>query len=444
MGAGKPAPFSMSRFNYDPGPPLVGQKVMLATTVYDRTDDGYTFAIASSREALHQRGIKSAYFLLQGNCHVDDARNEVVKEFLASDCTDLVFLDADVVWEPGDLLRLCTRDADVVGGVYPYRHEGREGMPVRLLEGSPEPNDGLVEVEGLPTGFIRIRRPVLEALADRAESYPSPSGDVPLVFERTLEAGTRWGGDLNFCRKWRALGGKVLADYELRLGHAAKTVLYDSLGAWLRRRDGSTLRHVVEKVRAGAETYEDMAEARRFMNNPWTASETLLLTAVKLARRAEDFIIEAGSGLSTVLMAAASKRTVFALEHDPHHANVLRHLAELSGVSNIGLCMCEVKDGWYDLSGKSLPEHFTFGLNDGPPRQIGDRLRFFERLSVDTVLCDDTDDLAYMTALRQLANDTGKRLESVSPRVAILAPDGQFKPRLVNAADPPKTATAGG
>lgn len=434
----------MARQNYDPGLPLAGQKIMLATTVYDRPDDGYTFAIASSREALHRHDIKTAYLLLQGNCHVDDARNEVVKTFLESDCTDLVFLDADVVWEPDSLVRLCTRDADVVGGVYPYRHEGREGMPARLLDGDPQPEGGLVEVEGLPTGFLRIRRHVLAALAARAQSYPSPSGDVALVFERTLEDGTRWGGDLNFCRKWRAMGGRILADYEARLGHATKTVLYDSLGAYLRRRDRSTLSHVVEKVRAGTETLEDMAEARRFLHNPWTASEALLLTAVKLARRADDFIVEAGSGLSTILMAAASRRTVFAIEHDPHHANTLRLLAEQAGVANIGLCMCDIKDGWYDLSGKSLPERFTFGLNDGPPRQEGDRALFFDRLNVDTVLCDDADDLAYMQRLEQIAKDSGKRLESVNPRVAIMAPDGQFKPRLVEAADTHKSASAGG
>jgi acetone carboxylase gamma subunit len=42
--------------------------------------------------------------LLSGNCHVDDARNSVVREFLASDCTELVFIDADVSWEPETLV----------------------------------------------------------------------------------------------------------------------------------------------------------------------------------------------------------------------------------------------------------------------------------------------------------------------------------------------------
>jgi hypothetical protein len=99
----------MSNHFYDEGEAATGKKVLLATTCYDKTAASYTFSIARSREALHKEGIQTAYLLLQGNCHVDDARNSVVRDFLESDCTDLVFLDADVDWEPADLLQLCKR-----------------------------------------------------------------------------------------------------------------------------------------------------------------------------------------------------------------------------------------------------------------------------------------------------------------------------------------------
>ena len=138
----------MSNLFYDEGPPASGQKVMLATTSYGDPAASYTFSMARSREALTAAGIASAYLLLQGNCHVDDARNAVVRDFLASDCTELLFLDADVNWEPQALVHLCRRDLDLVGGVYPFRREGGENMPVRMAEGQMV--DGLLEVEGLP------------------------------------------------------------------------------------------------------------------------------------------------------------------------------------------------------------------------------------------------------------------------------------------------------
>jgi hypothetical protein len=288
----------MPTTNYDPNP---GAKVMLATVSYDNPDSLYTYSIEQSRREFPD----TAYLLLVGNAHVDDARCEVVKTFLASDCAELVFLDADVSWEPSQLRQLLSRDVPLVGGVYPHRRDRPDEMPVRLLSGKPV--DGLLEVEGLPTGFMKIKREVFVALKDSCQSYE----DTTIYFERTLINGTRWGGDLNFCNRWRAIGGKVYADCELVLGHTGKVTYTDSLGGYLRRMDRTTLKTVCDKVKAGTETLRDFSEARRYMGNEFTAREDVLFLAVKLAREAQGPIIETGSGLTTVLMAAATTETVY-------------------------------------------------------------------------------------------------------------------------------------
>ncbi len=149
----------MSQVFFDEGKPAVGrQKVLLATPVYENTDASYTYSIQRSREALHAEDIETAYYLMSGGCHVDDNRNTIVKEFLLTDCTDLVFLDADVSWSPEDLVALCQADADLVGGVYPFRTEDkyrRGSMPFLPKQGAKVRVDGLLEVDGLPTGFMR-------------------------------------------------------------------------------------------------------------------------------------------------------------------------------------------------------------------------------------------------------------------------------------------------
>lgn len=402
-----------------------GARVFLATTAYDSPDSAYTFAIARGREALSAAGIVSTYCLLSGNCHVDDARNTVVAEFLATDCEALVFIDADVSWAPAALVRLCNIDKPIVGGIYPYRdaERGQTGeMPGRFIPGPVEPDDlGLVEVEGLPTGFMKIRRDVLETLAAERPSFDKKGQTIPLLFERVLEHGTRWGGDLNFCNLWRARGGKVYADYEMVLGHTAKTVMRGSMASGLRRKTHTTLAHVAWHISQGTEQLTHYREAREYCANPWGAEEDVLAIAVALARRADGPILEAGSGLTTILMAAATEHTVYALEHDPLYAEVLRHYSRLSGVGNIGLCLCPIADGWYDLSGKTLPERFALGLNDGPPRTLGDRRRFFLNVQADTVVCDDADDAIYCDWLRRYAEKNGKHLEVVEQRTAIIS-----------------------
>ena len=412
----------------DDGPKASGQKVMLASTAYDSPDASYTFAIQQSREALTDAGIQSAYSLLSGNCHVDDSRNSIVHTFINSDCTDLVFLDADVSWRKEDLVTLCQFDLDLVGGVYPYKREGVEGMPYRSLDGA-EIKDGILEVEGLPTGFMRIRRNVIETLMESSKTYSNMQKDVtgiPLLFERTLDGDIRLGGDLNFCRKWREAGGKLHAFTEAHLGHSVKTVIYDSLGAFARRESHQTVGFVADRVRQGIETEADYREALKYVNNSWSVDSAGLLVAVSAARQADGHIIETGSGITTILMAAANlDNQVWCIEHNPHFAQLTREMAKACGLTNIVMVTCDIADGWYNVQPADkiqMPIHFALGFNDGPPRALGDRARFLTEYGdrCDMIVSDDADDAEYASKLTSWAESRNRESHFPAGRSSII------------------------
>jgi len=393
------------------------KKICLATTTYGDPDSSYVFSIQDSREALHKAGFRTDYFLLQGNCHVDDARNDIVRAFLRTDCTDLVFIDADVSWRAADLVKLCKYDLPIVGGVYPYRRDNPDAIPARLMAGA-EPVNGLLEVEGLPTGFLKISRATLEQMCRHAPAYQHEGQTTHILFERVLVNGTRWGGDLHFCNMWRSLGGKIYADMEMVLGHAGRTITYGSLGTYLRKRDHSTLRYVADKVRAGTWTIHDMKEAFSYCENRWGAPPEVLAAAVTMAGKADGPIVETGSGLTSVLMAAATSQTVYCLEHSDVWAMRLRELADMAGVQNIGICRVPITNGWYDLSEfRGLPKEFSLGLNDGPPRTLSDRMKFFEHLQCKAIICDDAQ--GYIEPLRIIAKERGMAIDIVE-RMAVL------------------------
>jgi len=384
---------------------------------------------------MHKAGLQTAYMLLQGNCHVDDARNSVVQEFLLSDCDELIFIDADVSWTPDALIRLCGHDVDIVGGVYPFRREGAKGnMPVRMIQGMHTPDEnGLLEVEGLPTGFVRIRRHVFETLAKSADHFWN-RGDrrskVPILFERTFEDGNRWGGDLAFFRKWRNAGGRVFADYEMRLGHTGKVTMHDSLGAALRRQTGTTLAHLAEEVRKGQPDLGLFTEARYWLGNEFSALEDVLSLCALV--KADGDIVEAGSGLTTIVLAAANPdHTVWCIEHNAAWAARVEEMAYQAGTRNIAICTAPIKGGWYDMAElEGMPERFALGLNDGPPRTNASRMGFFEHFGdrVDTIIVDDADDPGYALAVDGWCAENFRTRDIIGERAMLIRKEEQAWP----------------
>ena len=412
----------MSSRYLDEGSPASGRKVMLAIPTYDRPDTSLTFSLARSREALHAAGVGTALLILEGNCHVDDARNSIVADFLDSDCTELLFLDADVTWPISAIVGLCGRDKEIVGGVYPFRKDGVETMPVRL-SGARIGKDGLCEVDGLPTGFMKIKREVFEAMD--VPAFNTKEGPRKLFFDRPTpgEDGVRWGGDIAFCIRWRAMGGKIWADAELRLGHVAKVILHDSLAAWLRRNEGTTLPFVIDAIRRDDAGEPEFAELHKFAGNQWAADPGVLAAVCATARKCTGPIIETGSGLTSLVAAAASGQDVHSLEHLPTYANQTDTWANEAGLDNVHIhCGPLGDDLWYQFERFNLPARFSLGICDGPPRVFGSRMEFFKRIAplCTMLIIDDMDTSPdYNASVCAWAAAAGRKIELFG-RVAVI------------------------
>lgn len=356
----------MSRVFHRLGAPASGQKVMLATPTYDKLGAAYTEALFHSSAALSQAGIAAELCILSGDCHVDDARNFLVRNFLESDCTDLVFIDADVAWPDKHLVELCQYDRDVVAGLYPLKSR-TENFPVRLLPGDIQAEaDGLIEVESVPTGFLRIRRSVLERLAALAPKYlrsDDPRGPVPLIFERTLEDQNRWGGDYTFCRKWRALGGKIYIDPEMVLDHYGEMMFSGSAAGWLRRQHGLTYPHAFHRIKQGNEPFSVYSELVSEWDNKWSCPADMLQVIALMGRGAGN-VIEFGTGLTTAVLACVCD-DVTAYDHDPQWLKKSSDLVAQTG-RDARLLLAPLDGGFYGV----LPGKYDLAVCDGPPRYL--------------------------------------------------------------------------
>lgn len=176
---------------------------------------------------------------LPGCSLITMGRNQLAADFLASDADKLVFVDADVSWEPGSLIKLASHKQDFVGGAYRLKQE-QEGYPVGWLDKAELwAEDGLLEVSTVPGGFLCLTRDVFaklrEAFPDRAYSHYDFHGHA--YFHAPFKDGRLYGEDSAFCAEYREAGGRVWLDPELKLTHHGGNVSYPGqIGDWLRSR----------------------------------------------------------------------------------------------------------------------------------------------------------------------------------------------------------------
>lgn len=170
-------------------------------------------------------------------------RNQLASEFMKSDADRMIFLDSDVTFEPGALAKLAHMPADFVGGCYRYKRQ-EECYPMGWLndpdsKGLRMDKHGLIEVNGLPTGFLALSRKVFQTMKDRfpeRELQEHFGHKMFAYFQMPFINGHLHGEDNFFCREWREAGGKIYLDPEIKLTHwdFNPTPYVGHIGAWIK------------------------------------------------------------------------------------------------------------------------------------------------------------------------------------------------------------------
>lgn len=430
----------------DPSP-----HAFIATPTYSgKLDARYVEALMNTMDVLREKGIGFEHFVYSRSCHVDDARNAITAKFLESECKELIFLDADVSWDPEALVKLIEHDRDLVAGVYPKRSFKDTNFPVLVAEGVAlqADQDGLVEVLGAPTGFMKIKRHVLEKMqAKNADRTYMEKGSnkmpITIIFERSFVDNRRYSGDLNFCREWREMGGKVFVDPEMKLCHVGEVSFEGTLGDHWREKHGVAAQEKLRKfqkaldtIKYGEPTDETFNDLVTGWANPFSATSELLLTCYEIAKQSEGPILETGTGLTTIVMALANPKVkIHALEHDAAWSSATTYKLAQLGVDNVEVHYSPLKayDGgdWYNID--SLPdESFDFVLCDGPPRKISNRSILYreldERIKESILIMDDADNDEVTTPLREWAAKHGRDVMIMgSERYFALSPKKEMK-----------------
>jgi hypothetical protein len=152
-----------------------------------------------------------------GLCWISMARNSLARAFMESDCTDMIFIDDDIGFPPFAFRDLISSGEEVIAGVYPKKEadEVYAALLKTTVQGNLVVENGLIEADGLPTGFMKIKRSVFEKMQ---AAYPelvymdTRYGKKTYNFFGEFIRDGRWfGDDYGFCQRWREIGGRLWA-----------------------------------------------------------------------------------------------------------------------------------------------------------------------------------------------------------------------------------------
>lgn len=186
-------------------------------------------SLEATLKACEARGHTAHMAMATGNCYIQTARNNLVKQFMDSEADTLFFLDDDVSWTPEDALRMIEMPDEIVAGVYPYKTE-KEDYPVVIDTDSNyfpiTRKDGCIKGSLVATGFLRIKRSAIEQLISK---YPQSkysnykdnqwAEDVYDLFPQGVKNGRWVGEDFAFCQLWNAIGGEIWIVPDMTITH---------------------------------------------------------------------------------------------------------------------------------------------------------------------------------------------------------------------------------
>lgn len=203
----------------------------------------YLMSALKTERLLGQRGIDHEWSNRPGDPFIAKARSSAACEFLKGPGTDLFFLDDDIGWPAEKVLEFLASDAPVIAGVYPHKLE-ELSWPCSL----EADGDHLAEENGLyravlaPTGFMRIKRWVLEKLYETAPPYRETEANGETFDRRAIfnsgpaADGNWWGEDYAFCNACRAEGIGIWIDPDIPFYHRGTKKwgarMSDSIGAF--------------------------------------------------------------------------------------------------------------------------------------------------------------------------------------------------------------------
>jgi hypothetical protein len=239
----------------------------------------YVKCVMATADMFRSLGIGYSLEFCRNDSLVSRARNNLVAKAMNDpEMTQIIFIDADITWNPTDILKLIICNKALCGGVYPLKHYYWERLTANpeknfikevlerkkksdfhahisdelmiqhnLLRYNINYNNNVLSIENnlakvrhLATGFMMIKRSTIEKMS---QAFPSTkyTDDVGFLqgkendfayalFDCGVEDNHYYSEDWLFCHRWTKMGGSIWLDVTINLVHTGNE---DFTGSYL-------------------------------------------------------------------------------------------------------------------------------------------------------------------------------------------------------------------
>ena len=232
----------------------------------------YIMCMLATKELCEKYNIGFKVEFCKNDSLVSRARNNLVARAMNDPAmTHMIFIDADITWQPIEIIKLLIANKPLVGGLYPLKnynwkklikdeknpynsnpvqtwiHKKNQSQfknsiddesmvqnnllnyNVNYLSNTITIENNLTTVKHLATGFMMMKRGIIEKMG---KAYPSTKyvDDVNFLhgsendfayalFDCGVEDGHYYSEDWLFCHRWTKMGGKIYIDITIALMH---------------------------------------------------------------------------------------------------------------------------------------------------------------------------------------------------------------------------------
>jgi hypothetical protein len=214
---------------------MYNKQIIIATPcAYGQLTMEYVSSIVGTIKLGEENEIGIYPVFLGNDALIQRCRNDLVKIAYESKVDSMIFIDADMEWNPQWVIDLVNRGEDVVGGTARKKTDDAELYACKVLDTTIHDN-GLIKCAGIGTGFLKLSAMAIAALWESSESYNTERGECRMVFDVRVFDGELWSEDIIMCTKLNQAGLDVWLDPNMTCNHMGTKKYQGNIAGFINR-----------------------------------------------------------------------------------------------------------------------------------------------------------------------------------------------------------------